>query len=63
MIYKEIYYSPTVIAEMRNWISDCTWAEDSFDAEELTDLQCIQGVERHYEGGLAEFLECCKTIT
>ena len=46
-----------VIAEMRNWLSDCMWADmepEDFDA--LTDDQVRAGVARFYNGGTWQFM-------
>ena len=50
----------TIIGEARNWVLDCegTWMEDSDDLLDLTDLQIVQGVHRHFDGGIEEFLLC-----
>lgn len=46
------------IREARGWIADCTWAEE-LDVEELTDLEVIKGVDKHYDGGWEAFLRDC----
>lgn len=46
------------ILEMRAWIADCTWA-DLEDVAELSDAAVIDGIERHWHGGLDDFLLNC----
>lgn len=45
---------------MRDWISDCIgcWDDvtDEDDVEALTDDQVIDGIERHYSGGVDGFV-------
>lgn len=43
-----------LVAQARGWIAD---SFDDVDAFELTDSEVIQGVQRHYDGGWAAFLE------
>jgi hypothetical protein len=46
-----------VLAEMRAWIGDCVWSDlDQDDIAELTDRQIINGVRRHYSGGVHQFI-------
>lgn len=40
---------------MREWVSDCVW-RDMDDTDELTDLQVVTGVQRHYQGGVKQFI-------
>lgn len=48
--------TPETIAAAREWVADCVWIEDPEDIEEMTDAQILAGVERHYDGGLAQFI-------
>jgi hypothetical protein len=42
--------------EARAWIADCEWADLSpEDIDDLSDDAIVDGVERHYEGGWAQF--------
>jgi hypothetical protein len=55
--YKGIEYSTANITDMREWLTDCIWQDmDSEDIYGLTDIEILQGVQRHYEGGLTNFL-------
>lgn len=55
--YKGKQYSQEDIAAMREWITDCQWADlDADDIAELSPLQVLKGIERNVEGGLAEFM-------
>ncbi len=50
-------YSPDVIKYMREWLSDCVWADmDAEDFADLSDAVIVRGVAKHYAGGVAEFL-------
>lgn len=44
----------TELAEAREWIADCTWA-DEIDAYALTAAEVERGIARHYDGGIAGF--------
>ena len=44
-----------VIQGMRDWVSYCTWL-DSDEIETLTDDEIVEGVERHYSGGVKGFV-------
>lgn len=54
MPYAVNSFEPELIAEMRGWVSDCVW-DDLEDVDSLTTLQIIDGVRRHYDGGVAQF--------
>lgn len=43
--------------EARSWIADCEWGDldGEDDVRSLSDDEAIAGVERHYEGGVAQF--------
>lgn len=41
------------VAGMRDWVADCEWADDTSN---LTDVQVVNGVQRHYFGGVSQFL-------
>lgn len=46
-----------LLKEMREWISDCTWADlEPDDVDELADTEVLAGVRQHYVGGLAQFV-------
>lgn len=47
------------IKAMRAWAAECVWA-DSIDGDpgfldELSDAEILNGVARHYEGGVEQF--------
>ena len=44
------------IADARDWIADCEWADDTSG---LTDAQVLRGIARHYDGGWAGFIADC----
>jgi hypothetical protein len=46
-----------VVAEMRAWLCDCTWADvDTADIALMPDPQIVAAVERHWAGGVTAFL-------
>jgi hypothetical protein len=47
--------SDAMLGEMRAWIADCAW-KDADDLATLTDREVVQGVARHYDGGVQAFL-------
>jgi hypothetical protein len=50
-------YAADELAEMRGWVSDCVWGDlDPDVVAGLTDRQIINGVRRHYSGGVSQFL-------
>lgn len=57
--YKGISYSKQQINQMREWVSDCGWREE-YEPEEIAELPALvilKGINRHYCGGLAGFIE------
>lgn len=54
MIFKGIEITPEHIKNMREWVEDCQWADS---IEDLTDTEIVNGVERHYCGGVSQFIE------
>ena len=47
----------TAIAEMREWLAECTWADlEPDDIADLAPREVVSGVRRHYEGGVVQFL-------
>lgn len=46
--------SPAILQAMRDWVSECTWAEDC-ETSEFSDTDIIRGVNRFFDGGLAAF--------
>lgn len=55
-IYKGVFYSAEIIREMRSWIDDCQWNDCDVETE-LTDWEILKGVDKHYYGGLAAFVQ------
>lgn len=51
-----LFTNEALIAQAREWCSDCDWL-DSEDIADLTPAEVLAGVERHYEGGLAQFIK------
>lgn len=46
-----------VIAEMRNWVLDCQWMEgEDIDVSAMPEKTLLYGVEKHYSGGIDEFV-------
>ena len=46
----------SAIKAMRDWVSDCVWAEDC-ETVEFTDAEILRGVNRHFDGGIPAFLQ------
>lgn len=48
----------SMIAEMRNWIADCEWADIDYDEimHDTCDADIIKGIKRHYDGGVEQFI-------
>ncbi len=51
------------LQDMRDWVADCTWGEGDNDPDEqqewiaaMDDETLLRGIERHYAGGIAQFL-------
>lgn len=42
--------------EMRAWAADCVWTEDPDDITAYPLSTILQGVDRHYIGGIAGFM-------
>lgn len=50
--------SPEIIQSMREWIKDNQWGDlDDDEIDELSDQEIINGVKRHYEGGVNQFIK------
>ena len=44
--------------EMIDWLSDCIWGDmDASDFVELTAEELVHGINRHYSGGLTQFIK------
>lgn len=56
--YKGIQYTEQQIKSMREWAKDCQWNDDIDNEfiDELTSTQVLIGIEKHYDGGIAQFL-------
>lgn len=50
-------YSDAVVGAAREWLSDCYWSDlDAEDIEDLPEAVVIAGVDRHYDGGMAQLI-------
>lgn len=49
--------SGSLISAARDWVLDCSWKEDPEDIAEMSDAEILRGVERHYDGGLAQLAQ------
>ncbi len=46
------------IADMREWLQDCSWANaESEDFEDMGAAVIVRGVSRHFDGGVCAFVE------
>jgi hypothetical protein len=53
------FRSPTeeLLRDARSWIAEQTWVElDEFDIDTLDDDEVLAGIERHYDGGIRQFI-------
>lgn len=49
---------PDLVKQMRDWISDCQWADlDNDDIAGLSDAEVIGGVQNTFDGGLRGFIQ------
>lgn len=48
--------TPEQVQAARDWVADCMWKEDPEDIAEYDDATIVRGVQRHYDGGWAQFL-------
>ncbi|SRR6266404_780869 len=51
--------TPEIIHNMRSWIKDCQWEDigDESDVDELSVSEILQGVQKHYDGGVEGFIK------
>ena len=54
--------SPEQIKQAKEWIKDCQWGEEfeDGDIDALSDSEVESGVNRHYDGGLKQFIKDCE---
>lgn len=46
-----------LVNDMRDWFKDCEWQDlDEEDIDAMSDEELIRGIEKHYGGGLVEFI-------
>jgi len=45
-----------IIKDARDWVEDCQW-NDQEEIGSYGDFQILKGVDRHYDGGLSQFLK------
>lgn len=52
------------LAAMRSWVKDCQWADvpEESDVDEMSDAEIIAGVNRHYDGGVHQFMMDCEAV-
>lgn len=46
-----------IIKRARDWVYDNTWNEEPEVIESYDDVRILRGVNRHYSGGLEQFLK------
>lgn len=55
--YNNIEYTTEQIKEMREWLTECTFADiESEEINELPAIDIIKATAIHFEGGLSAFL-------
>lgn len=49
---------PVLMKHMRDWVKDVKWREvsDEADIDDMTDEEILRGVEKHYQGGIKQFM-------
>lgn len=53
-----------LIKAAKEWIKDCQWGDlDSDDVDELSDVEVENGVNRHYDGGIKQFIKDSEPVT
>ena len=55
-------YSNSTVAEAREWLGECSWADGDIDFTSISDARIMKGIARHFEGGIPEFLICITPI-
>lgn len=47
-----------IIKAAREWVKDCQWQDvcEPGDVDEMSDIEILQGVNKHYEGGIRQFI-------
>lgn len=56
-IMRFIVEHPEMVKQMREWVKDIQWKEDSEEIDELSDVDIVKGVQKHYEGGINQFVK------
>lgn len=47
-----------LIMEARGWVADCVWADlEPEDVDQLSVAMITRGIERHYDGGVVQFVK------
>ncbi len=46
-----------IIKHARDWVYDNSWSEEPDVIESYDDFRILRGVNRHYSGGLEQFLK------
>ena len=45
------------LQDARNWVAECVWGDlEDGDISQLTDAQVVAGIQRHYSGGVEQFV-------
>lgn len=50
-----------IVKDAREWVEDCQW-DDQEEIGSYGDFQILRGVDRHYSGGLSQFLKDRNTV-
>ena len=49
--------TPEQLRNAQNWIAECVWGDlEEEDISQLPEAQVIAGIQRHYSGGLEQFI-------
>lgn len=59
-----IKLSADQLQQAREWVADCQWQDihDADDVAELSQVEIERGIDRHYDGGLLQFILDCTPI-
>lgn len=63
--YKGTTYTTTQIISMREWAKECQWREDDDNSfiDDLSDMDILRAIDRHFDGGLSEAITCLTPTT
>lgn len=52
-----LQFTTEQVQSARDWLADCEWSDlEEGEIDDLAPLVIVRGVQRHYEGGWAQFV-------